>query len=237
MQARTLYLWEKIMEIAGFIVNSFVDYPGNIASVVFTPGCNMNCWYCHNRDIISETKGGYDQDLILAEIERRKGFIDGVVITGGEPTLQKDLLAFAEKVKNLGLKVKLDTNGTNCAVIRKMVKEKLVDYIAMDIKAPFEKYNKVTIIKDIDEIKKSVQYIMQSGVDYEFRTTFAPNLTAEDILEICKNIAGAKNFALQGYRAPHYIDEKKAPPHKNSLFEEVKKSAQGMVENFIIRNI
>lgn len=225
------------MEIAGFIVNSFVDYPGNIASVVFTPGCNMNCWYCHNRDIISETKGGYNEDKILEEISKRKNFLDGVVISGGEPTLQKDLLAFAEKIKRLGLKVKLDTNGTNCAVVKKMVQEGLVDYIAMDIKAPFEKYNKVTIVKDIEEIKKSVKYIMECGIDYEFRTTFAPNLTAEDIIQICKSIEGAKTFALQGYRVPHYLDEGKVPPHKNSLFEEVKNKAEGLVQNFIIRNI
>lgn len=225
------------MEIAGFIVNSFVDYPGNIASVVFTPGCNMNCWYCHNRDIISETKGGYDEDKILKEIDTRKKFLDGVVITGGEPTLQKDLLAFAEKVKKLGLKVKLDTNGTNCAVIKKMVQEGLVDYIAMDIKAPFDKYNKVTIVKDIEEIKKSVKYIMECGINYEFRTTFAPNLTVDDIVEICKSIQGAQMFALQGYRVPHYLDENKVPPHKNSLFEEVKEKAAKLVQNFVIRNI
>lgn len=225
------------MEIAGFIVNSFVDYPENIASVVFTPGCNMNCWYCHNRDIISESKGGYDEEKILAEIEQRKSFLDGVVITGGEPTLQKDLLAFAEKVKRLGLKVKLDTNGTNSAVIKKMVQEGLVDYIAMDIKAPFETYNKVTIVKDIEEIKKSVKYIMECGVDYEFRTTFAPNLTKEDIVEICKSIKGAKKFALQGYRTPYYLDEKKVAPHPNSLFEEARNSCGGLVQNFVIRNI
>ena len=225
------------MEIAGFIVNSFVDYPGNIASVVFTPGCNMNCWYCHNRDIISETKGGYDEDKILREIETRKKFLDGVVISGGEPTLQKDLLSFAEKIKKLGLKVKLDTNGTNCSVVKKMVQEGLVDYIAMDIKAPFDKYNKVTIVKDVEEVKKTVKYIMECGINYEFRTTFAPNLTVDDVVEICKSIQGAQMFALQGYRVPHYLDENKVPPHKNSLFADVKEKAEKFVQKFVIRNI
>jgi len=225
------------MEIAGFITNSFVDYPGNIAAVVFTPGCNMNCWYCHNRSIISETKGGYDEYKILAMIKDRKRFLDGVVLTGGEPTLQKDLLAFAEKIKEMGLKIKLDSNGTNPTVIKKMVDEKLVDYIAMDIKAPFEKYNKITIVPDIEKVKQSIKYIMGCGIDYEFRTTFAPNLTADDIVEICRNIEGAKSYALQGYQVPEYLDPKKVPPHSNSIFEEVCKKAGKYLENFVIRNI
>lgn len=226
-----------MMEIAGFIVNSFVDYPGNIASVVFTPGCNMNCWYCHNRDIISETKGGYDEDKILSLISERKTFLDGVVITGGEPTLQKDLIAFIEKIKKLGLKVKLDTNGTNFSVVKKLVEEGLLDYIAMDIKAPFSKYNIVTIVKDIEEVKKTARYIMGCGVEYEFRTTFAPNLTDEDIVEICKELEGCENYALQGYQVPSYLDNNKVPPHKNSLFLDAQEKAKKYVKNFIIRNI
>lgn len=225
------------MEIAGFIVNSFVDYPGNIAAVVFTPGCNMNCWYCHNRVLISETKGSYDQDKVLEKIAERKTLLDGVVISGGEPTLQKDLLAFAEKVKALGLKVKIDTNGTNPAVIKKIVEEGLVDYIAMDIKAPFKKYNKVTITPNIEDIKKTAKYIMSCGVAYEFRTTFAPNLTTDDIVEICRELKGAENFSLQGYRVPEDLDSKKLPPHKISTFEEAKAKASGYVKNFIIKNI
>ncbi len=225
------------MEIAGFIVNSFVDYPAHIACVVFTPGCNMNCWYCHNRSIINETKGGYDEDKILKIIADRKGFLDGVVISGGEPTLQPDLENFITKIKKIGLKVKLDTNGTNPEVLATLVNKNLVDYIAMDIKAPFEKYNKITIIPNIEAVKESVKFIMGCGVDYEFRTTFAPNLQVDDIVSICKSIEGAKQYSLQGYEVPDYLDKNKVPPHSRSAFKEAEDNSTKYVKNFVIKNL
>ena len=126
------------MKFAGFLKNSFVDYPKEIAAVVFTLGCNFNCWYCHNRGIIDKEKYNkplIDESEVLDFLQSRKGFIDGLVISGGEPTLYgEELKEFIKKVKNLGLKVKLDTNGTNPNFVKNLIDEKLIDFVAMDVK-------------------------------------------------------------------------------------------------------
>ena len=219
------------MEISGLIKNSFVDYPKNIACVVFTAGCNMNCWYCHNHDLISETKGEIDEEYVFSLLEERKKFLDGVVITGGEPTLQPDLTEFIKKVKSIGLKVKLDTNGTNLSVVKNLVNAGLLDYIAMDVKAPLSKYSVITSVPNIQEIKDSIEYIKNCGVDYEFRTTFAPNLTSDDIKQF------VKNYALQQYRKPEHIVKEILKPHLPSELNALKEELGGLVNNFIIRNI
>lgn len=225
------------MEISGLIKNSFVDYPKNIACVVFTAGCNMNCWYCHNHDLISETKGEIDEEYVFSLLEERKKFLDGVVITGGEPTLQPDLTEFIKKVKAIGLKVKLDTNGTNLSVVKNLVNAGLLDYIAMDVKAPLSKYSVITSVPNIQEIKDSIEYIKNCGVDYEFRTTFAPNLTSDDIKELVKDIGFVKNYALQQYRKPEHIVKEILKPHLPSELNALKEELGGLVNNFIIRNI
>ncbi|HHV29120.1 anaerobic ribonucleoside-triphosphate reductase activating protein [Acetivibrio mesophilus] len=190
------------MKIAGIHKNSFVDFPGKLAIIAFTPGCNMNCFYCHNRTLISGSSEEFiDTDDFFQLLTKRKGFIDGVVISGGEPTLQKDLEGFMEKVKSLGYAVKLDTNGTNPYAIENLIDKGLVDYIAMDVKAPFTKYNEVCCTNvDIESIKKSIEVLKNSAVDYEFRTTVAPGLEMDDIFEIAKGIAGARLYVLQKYR-------------------------------------
>lgn len=225
------------MEISGLIKNSFVDYPKNIACVVFTAGCNMNCWYCHNHDLISETKGEIDEEYVFSLLEERKKFLDGVVITGGEPTLQPDLTEFIKKVKAIGLKVKLDTNGTNLSVVKNLVNAGLLDYIAMDVKAPLSKYSVITSVPNIQEIKDSIEYIKNCGVDYEFRTTFAPNLTFDDIKQLVKDIGFVKNYALQQYRKPEHIVKEILKPHLPSELNALKEELGGLVNNFIIRNI
>ncbi len=225
------------MEISGLIKNSFVDYPKNIACVVFTAGCNMNCWYCHNHDLISETKGEIDEEYVFSLLEERKRFLDGVVITGGEPTLQPDLTEFIKKVKAIGLNVKLDTNGTNLSVVKNLVNAGLLDYIAMDVKAPLSKYSVITSVPNIQEIKDSIEYIKNCGVDYEFRTTFAPNLTSDDIKQLVKDIGFVKNYALQQYRKPEHIVKEILKPHLPSELNALKEELGGLVNNFIIRNI
>lgn len=225
------------MEISGLIKNSFVDYPKNIACVVFTAGCNMNCWYCHNHDLISETKGEIDEEYVFSLLEERKKFLDGVVITGGEPTLQPDLTEFIKKVKAIGLKVKLDTNGTDLSVVKNLVNAGLLDYIAMDVKAPLSKYSVITSVPNIQEIKDSIEYIKNCGVDYEFRTTFAPNLTSDDIKQLVKDIGFVKNYALQQYRKPEHIVKEILKPHLPSELNALKEELGGLVNNFIIRNI
>lgn len=190
------------MLIAGFNKTSFVDYPGVISSVVFTPYCNMDCWYCHNRHILADNGLNLvEQEDVFDYLEKRAGQVKGVVVTGGEPTLQPDLIYFISKLKELGLLVKLDTNGSNPDVLGKLIDRKLIDYSAMDIKAPLDKYL-ITAGRnvDIDKIRQSICMLINGALPYEFRTTFAPTLTQEDILQIADDIKGAKAYYLQQYR-------------------------------------
>ena len=197
------------MNIIGYNPNSFVDFPQNISAVIFIGGCNFTCWYCHNKDFIYN-KGDYDEDKILANIAKNADFLDAVTITGGEPTMEKieDLKALIKKIKDLGLKVKLDTNGTHPEKLEQLAP--LLDYIAMDIKAPWEKYNLITAINDkmLENIKKSVE-IIKTLDNYEFRTTFSPDLNKEDIIEIANNLKAAKIYYIQQFRAQN--------EHKNRL--------------------
>jgi len=190
------------MRISGLQKNSFVDYPGKISAVLFTPGCNMDCFYCHNRILLdSDSEKIIGCDDVLTFLESRKGFLDGVVVSGGEPTLQKGLLTFLKSVKSLGYPIKLDTNGTNPEVLKNCLDKGLLDYIAMDFKAPLNKYEYICRTNvNIDNIKRSLDLIINSGINYEFRTTLAPGLDIDDIVEIAKQIRGAKLYVLQRCR-------------------------------------
>ena len=190
------------MLIAGFNKTSFVDYPGVISSVVFTPYCNMNCWYCHNRHILAKSGLNLvEQGQVMDYLEKRAGQIKGVVVSGGEPTLQPDLIYFISQLKELGLLVKLDTNGTNPHILSELIQRGLINYAAMDIKAPLAKYAQTAGADvDTDKIRESISILTGGGMPYEFRTTFAPTLTQEDILEIAEDIRGARAYYLQQYR-------------------------------------
>ncbi len=187
------------MHIAGYNPNSFVDYPDNIAAVVFISGCNLDCWYCHNKWIIA-ARDVYDKDDILSRIDKNKGFIDAVVISGGEPTLADtdELIDFVKRIKEIGLKVKLDTNGTNFDALQKLLP--YLDYVAMDIKAPLEKYGEITPIgkQQVESIKNSIKLLI-NNIECEFRTTFVPSLDENDIHSIAELIRGAKRYYLQQY--------------------------------------
>lgn len=188
------------MRIAGYQPNSLLDFPGNIAAMVFVGGCNLRCWYCHNASILDTTEF-LDEQAILDRI-KDNFLLDGVVISGGEPTLQPDLFDFARKIKDMGLEVKLDTNGLRPAVIREGVEKGLFDYVAMDIKAPFDKSCVVTPTRpwDADKLRESAAYLMgQDKIPYEFRMTVIPQFEIEDIVEAAKEIRGAKIFYLQPY--------------------------------------
>ena len=225
------------MKIGGFVKNSFVDYPGNIACVVFVTGCNMRCWYCHNSHLFDSDHKTISELEIFDFLSSHKGFLDGVVVSGGEPTLQPDLVEFVEKVKKLGFLVKLDTNGTNPEVIKTLLDKKLVDYIAMDIKAPLEKYENITKVKnDLSKIKESINLIMSCGVDYEFRTTFSPDLSVADIEEIGKVISGAKRYSLQKYNTVEYNKINMLPRIKSDFFE-AKKLMEKYAREVIIKGI
>lgn len=193
------------MLITGFQKMSLLDYPDKIAAIVFTQGCNFACGYCHNPELISKIKPPglkeFSEKSVLDFLKTRKGLLDGVVVTGGEPTLHEDLGDFLKKIKDLGFLVKLDTNGGNPEHLRKLIQLKLVDYIAMDIKHAPKKYQELVKNDCLAKIRESIKIIRSSGVDYEFRSTIAPYLhTEDDFCEMGKMIKGAKHWYLQNFR-------------------------------------
>ncbi len=186
------------MKIGGFIKSSMIDFPGKISCVVFTCGCNFCCPFCHNASLIQlvgeKEDTGFDAESVLSFLEKRKGLLDGVVITGGEPTLQKDIVAFCKQVKALGFPIKMDTNGSRPYVITELIDSGAVDYLAMDIKALPSRYVP-EIAKKIDPsvIYDSIELIMKSGIDYEFRTTCVKPFVDEQMIRaVSETIKGAK---------------------------------------------
>jgi len=232
------------MKIAGFQKNSFIDYPGKMAAVIFTPGCNLNCYYCHNRSLIQgdSVKSFYHHDVVLDFLKKRSGFLDGVVITGGEPTLQKGLEDFIRRIRGLGYAIKLDTNGTNPNMLQELIKKGLLDYVAMDIKASQNRYEEICGTKVIwEDIYRSIQILLKGDIEYEFRTTLAPDLTEQDLLEMARMIQGANLYALQQYRRPDtgafWDDRLNKPSHTG---EEIKRWAEkisSLVKKCIVRGI
>ncbi len=197
--------------IGGLKKTSLLDFPDKVSAIVFTQGCNFNCGYCHNPALL-EFKPKNDicsTDVFFDFLKKRKGKLDGVVITGGEPTLQRDLYSFIHKIKEEGFLVKLDTNGTNPDIVEKLINENLVDYIAMDIKATLKKYSDIVNAKvDIDKIKTSINMLLTSHVDYEFRTTILPSLiSVEDFYDIGELIKGAKRYYLQKFEVQSEIND------------------------------
>ena len=190
------------MRFYGLEKLSLVDYDDHTAATIFTGGCNLLCPFCHNAGLVKvEGSAIYDEEEILAYLQKRRGLLDGLAITGGEPTLHKDLPDFIKKVKDLGYEVKLDSNGTDPAMLKYLFDADLVDYAAMDIKNSPGKYA-LTVGKNIDlaPIKESVQLIMSEAKDYEFRTTIVEQFHTEDDIEsIGKWLEGAKKYALQKF--------------------------------------
>lgn len=197
------------MNIAGVQKVTLLDYPGKVACEIFTQGCNFECPFCQNSSLIPITNTGeFSEEEIFEYLNLRKNILDGVVITGGEPTVQKDLKSFIKKIKDLGLLVKLDTNGGNPKVLQELIDEDLVDYVAMDIKNIFNKYN-ITAGKKInlDNIKKSIEILKASKIDYEFRTTIIKEMhSLDDIVSICKLVGDAKYYLQNFEDSENVID-------------------------------
>ena len=192
------------MRICGLNKTTLLDYPGCVAATIFLGGCNFRCPFCHNGDLVLHSGGmkKYEEEEIFSFLKKRKSVLEGVCITGGEPTLYEELPVFIEKIKELGYKVKLDTNGSNPKMLLHLIDERLIDYAAMDIKATASGYNSVCGVNvDIEEIKRSVDILKQGRIPYEFRTTVVKELhSKEDILEIGNWILGAENYYLQNYQ-------------------------------------
>lgn len=191
------------MQIEGFIKTSLLDFPGKVASTIFTKGCNFNCPYCHNPSLISgPCSDSYNLHAILKQLDKRKNLLDGVCITGGEATLQDKLLPFIRQIRSLGIKVKLDTNGYKPGTLGTILQEDLVDYIAMDVKNSPHKYAKTCGLKalDYDRIQESIDLIISSGIPHEFRTTVIKDFhDFDDMMLISEHIEGCQDFYLQQY--------------------------------------
>lgn len=194
--------------IGGLQKSSLIDYPGKITAVIFTQGCNFRCPYCHNPELIGKRKEERGK-RILEFLQTRVGKLDGVVITGGEPTLHADLPEFIKQIKDMGFAVKLDTNGTNPEMLQQLIDEKLIDYIAMDIKAPLDKYSEIVCTKvDTDKILKSIGILKNSNIKYEFRTTVVKSqLSRTDFKKIGALIKGIKKYYLQRFLPTKTLDE------------------------------
>lgn len=227
------------MLIAGFEKNSLLDYPGKVVSIIFTYGCNLRCSYCHNPElVIHPCKDSMiiKEDDVFDHLKKRKGLVDGLVITGGEPTLQVDLIPFINKVKDLNLLVKLDTNGVLDSKVAEIIDMDIVDYWAMDVKYPSEYYDNYGI--DTNAIRNSIQMIMNSGTDYEFRTTYVKGLhEIGDAEGIGKLIEGCDNYYIQNFRKGKTIDPKLDSSNSFSPIEldQIKEKISKYVKNVKIR--
>lgn len=228
----------KIGDIQKF---SLIDYPGRICATIFTQGCNFRCPYCHNPELVDPSLFGKTMadDEVFAFLEKRRGKLDAVNITGGEPTLQPDLIEFIERIRSLDYMVKIDTNGSLPEVLKKLIDGNLLDYIAMDVKAPLEKYGKVTRSSTSPEnIAESIKLIMDSDIDYEFRTTIVKSLlTGTDMEKIGMLTGGARCLVLQ-----KFVPSKTLDPgfmNRNTLTDEkihnIKETLEKLVQSVIIR--
>jgi len=205
------------MEIGGLQKTTLIDYPGEIACIVFLVGCNFRCPFCYSRELVLNDPNLFkikEEDFFLF-LEKRKGQLDACVVCGGEPTIHKEIFDFCKRIKELGYKVKLDTNGSNPDVIEKLLKANLIDYIAMDVKSPFSKYKRaIGVSAPVLRIKKSINIIKTLCPDYEFRTTIVPEIhKVKDIKQIVKQIAPAKRFFIQNFRN----DKELLSPHFNQV--------------------
>jgi len=220
------------MLIGGLQKLTLIDYPGKVACIVFTIGCNFRCPYCHNRELVQPK--AYPQPISEKEIfdflSKRQGFLEGVEITGGEPTLHSDLPQFIEKIKKLGYLVKLDTNGSNPRMLKELIDKKLIDYDSTDIKGPIERYHKIVRSKiKIKDIQQSINILKEGRVDYEFRSTVVPGiLDKNDFEKMGKWIKGAKRYFIQQFRPKNTLDKsyekiKPYPPEKLYEFAEIMK--------------
>ena len=195
------------MKIAQILPTTLIDYPNRVAALIYTPLCDFRCPFCHNSELVLPEKIRKLQLIpendILYFLREREKFLDALCITGGEPTLHDDLPRFIGRVKQLGLLVKLDTNGSRPEVLKELFDNHLLDYVAMDIKGPTNRYDELAGVHvDLDAVRRSIKLIMERAPDYEFRTTVAPTITAEDIEDTVELVQGAKRYFLQTFVVP-----------------------------------
>ncbi len=230
------------MRIIGFIKTSLLDWDGHVTAVIYLPGCNFRCPFCHNREVVlsSDSMDEVPLEVIEEYYVANSEFLDGIVVTGGEPTVHADLPKLLSRLKALGAKVKLDTNGTNPDMLRDVIGSGLVDYVAMDIKAPLdEKYDDLAGVRvPIDRIKRSIEVLRGSGVDHEFRTTVVPILLAPtDVERIAAYIGGASKYAIQQFRPGDTLDANLAmvKPYPRGAILAMAENAKRYVRKVVVR--
>jgi pyruvate formate lyase activating enzyme len=229
------------MKIGALQKVSLIDYPGEICAIVFTQGCNFRCPYCHNPELVNPEMYGECllEEEIFSFLAKRKGKIDAVTITGGEPTIQNDLIDFVKRVRKTGYSIKIDTNGSQPEVIEKLISMKLLDYIAMDIKSPAAKFKNLTK-SDISyhKITQTIELIMKSGIPYEFRTTVLKRLLDEnDIVNIAHSIRTARLYILQQFVPSKVLDRglMHYESYSREELESLRKKITKSVSNILIR--
>ena len=192
------------MKIKGLQKLTLLDYPGRLAATVFLGGCNFRCPFCHNASlVVRNDEREISEDELFAFLESRRGKLSGVCITGGEPTLNPSLPSFISRIRALGYSIKLDTNGTNPDMLEALVRDGLVDYVAMDIKSSIAQYGKVAGVPGLDtaSVERSIDFLLSGTVEYEFRTTLVRELhTADDIDAIGQRIKGARAYFIQPFK-------------------------------------
>jgi pyruvate formate lyase activating enzyme len=229
------------MKIGGLRRVSLIDYPGLISATVFLQGCNFKCPYCHNPELVDPGlfQPCIKENNVMEFLDSRKGKLDAVTICGGEPTIQDDLNPFIKQIKKMGFAVKLDTNGSQPKVINHLINEKLIDFIAMDIKAPLDKYKEVVKTNvNQDSIKESIKIILKATIPYEFRTTLVQSqLEENDILQIAKLITGAGHYVLQNFVSTKTLDKKflKEKPLSDEKLQEIKSRLEQQIPSVTIR--
>lgn len=191
------------MTIAGMVKSSLVDFPDCISCVLFTPGCNFDCFYCHNRQLLDGSYQTIEMSTVRKFMRKRIGRLDGVVLTGGEPTLQPGLMTFIKEIKECGYKVKLDTNGSSPQVIEDVLNNGLCDYFAVDFKAPSYRYQEICRgAADVHTVLQTIRLLLDQGADFEVRTTVIPQLAEDDLLRMAQELPVVPRYTLNRYRTP-----------------------------------
>jgi pyruvate formate lyase activating enzyme len=232
------------VHIKAVLSASVIEYPGHIADVIYVGACNFRCPFCYNVDLVlhPETMPDSEAGDVLRQLEARRGFVDGVVISGGEPTLQPDLLQFLREVEHLGLAAKLDTNGYRPDVLEECLNQQLVRYVSMDVKSSLEKYEAAAGTSlDPQHVRRSIDLLLHSDIDYEFRTTVVPTLVeVADVQAILQLIAGARRYYLQCFRPEMTVgwgaDAPVGPPSRE-VMSTMAELAAGMVQAVGIRGL
>ena len=230
------------MKIGGFQKTSLLDYPGILSAIIWTAGCNFRCPFCYNKQLVLGKTEIISEETILSFLEKRRGVLEGLSISGGEPLLQEDIVDFTEKVKKLNYLIKIDTNGAFPEKLKELIDKKLVDYVSMDVKAPKKKYAQLAGVKiDISKIEQSIDLIKNEVPDYEFKTTIVPGmLDKKDIVEIAKWLEGSKQFYLQQFKSDSPLISSKlndVVPYSKEELNEILQEIKPFFKNCSLRGV